>query len=680
MVLQSGVRPYCFDYPVPYSIQNNPSGLIGFLLEQAMWIAVAEKRRLQPDTLADYDIFKLVKYTPPGLNATFEFFEPTPEGTIFGKPMGDHDPLWAGAVLDYIVDTRSAVRSVISSFDCVYADDEIEADFLNGWYPGSSGQVYLYSPNGTVSGPHAREEIQLPTTGFPPDEVPTEVCSLDVNSLGGSGILLDRDFGELHYNPYPWIAERVQGSLADGIGFNSDFKERATIVAQPVFPNFQKTGGTLITVNSRENTNNAAWSPPSMWTPDEVALGYVRIDGDNFFVGPDSEVMIGSEDMYDTNTWDTTFVSHFTPISTSSRTRNIFIQTQIVPDGSMFCNPGAKSYGSYRIAIANRVANFPNTTIESGVISTYPEPSGFSIAASQLRDTVTQQRLLGYEAFDEGFWVNEGSGLALISPLSGRCMWVRPADDGAAEADEPLGGGWQGSRGLQVVGGSIYKLGPLTVNGETIFLEFDEETLDYVGGTTGQIGVPGGGPSLTIEDFTYDGTDFWVLDSGASASEVYQFNGSTFALIQEWEATSAGFNLNWITWIPSKSKFYVKDAAFGSTAPIQLLDVSFPPASSVPTTGTSKPIVNFLGPAIRDIYDMVEVTTATQIDNGIYALCNISGVIGGGAGYINDVGIIRIEEVGNEWLVRSQQVIQSVNFRRTAPESRNVNFRFRAVP
>ena len=680
MVLQSGVRPYCFDYPMPYNIGNDPSGQIGFLIEQAMWVAVAEKRRLTPDDDPDIDSFKLVLYEPPGLNATFQNFEPTPEGSIFGTPMGEFDPLWA-AVLDYIVDTRNALRSMFGEFDSEYDTDEIEADFLNNWYPGSSGQVFLLSPENTVSGPHAREEIQLDVEFVFPtiEEVPTEVCSLDINSLGGSGVLFDRDYGELIYNPYPWVAETRLGSVADGIGFDSDFRERASVVMKPIYPMFQKTNGSLITVNSREAIGVAGWTPSTPWSIDQLALGRVRIDGDNFTA--DTEFLISQEDLRDVvETTDMTFVSHFSaPDSVVSRPRNYDQENQIVDSGSAFCSPSAKSEGLYRIAAVNRFTNFPNTTIESGLISTYPQPS--SLLGFNYRDSDTQQFNEGYEVFDEGFWINEGSGLALISPLTGRAMYTRLADHfGAARGvnGNPTGiaGGWQRGHGMLVVGGSVYKTESTSSSVGTFRIAaFDEETLDYQNNL--EHTFVSSGPS-TVTDLEHDGTDFWVMDSSASAGEIYQFDGSTFAFIHQWEATSIPFSKDKLFWIPSMSQFFVKTG--GASSPQELIPITFPPPpTSIPTTGTAKPITNFLGGAIRDVYDIIEVNGATTIDDGIYALCNVSGVIGGGVGYTSDVVICRIEEGASEWFVRSQLKVQDVNIRGGTDET-NLNFRFRAVP
>ncbi len=664
MILQSGIVPYGYDLQLPF-LGECPSGLPGILIEKAMWVAVAEKRRLLNDDLSDVDLAQFSLFTHgDGTNDPLGFvendIEPTPGADIFDSRLSPSGAIFA-LPLDYIVDLRRYLTSqVFNKYDTDYSNHFVEADFLNNFYPGSSGQVAANDPAQNLNA-HSRQEQSLPfALSFPFPSIPAFVFTTDINTLGGSGILFDRDFGETIFNPYPNTGSTKRSFLINTNGI-ADSRGRAQFLTAPFFPMFQKTNGSLVTPNSRDLSSGYVLA----FNPDEVDIsevnsGRVKLNGDLLF--SDTEYKIGTQDIT-TETYDTDFVDHFSFVSSSDR---VIAGTKRVDSTRVFLTPSAKAAGVYRTSVVNRKSDFPNAGIESGVISSWPRPSGLF----PIKESNTQQLNNGYEVFDECFWFNEGSGLAAVSPFTGRAMWVRSSEQ-TVMANATGTHTWREDMvGLKLIGNIIYKASDITnTTGDRSMVlgRWNSETLDFVDDIAGNTTAS----SQTITDFDYDGSIFYLIDNSFSNNEIFLFD-NTFTFLRSYEATGQDFE---------KTKIFAIDNSIlckrinNLNTPADLVPVGFPTGTSTPTLGTFKSITNFMGPAIRDVYDMEEVTTATQINNGVWAAVNVSGITSGSSGALNNIGVVRIEEMPTEWIVREMYIVENFNFE----QQRNINMIFKSI-
>jgi hypothetical protein len=666
MVLQSGIVPYEWDITMPFR-GDLPSGVAGLIIEQAMWVAVAERRRLRQTELADMDLdhFQILNPSGPGPDP-FDFsstnFEPTPGADNFDFHKAEVGPLSA-LVLDYIVDLRRFLKSdVWSRYDTEYTDDAIEADVLNNFYPGSSGQAALNDPFGDLT-PYARQEQPLGIKSFFPLEFQSAfVLSNDINTLGGSGVMFDRDFGEVMFNPFPWISSTNTSDLRDN-NSNIDAAQRARFMSRPFFPMFQKPNGTLITTNSRESSAFiGAGRNADEFTISDAVAGRMKLNGDLLFA--DTKYRIGVQDI-ETDTYDTDFVDHFTYVSSSDRV--IVNGGGRVPDSRVFLTPGAKAEGVYRVAVVNEKADFPNGAVPSGLISTWPPPSGMF----QLKNTVTQQIQDGYEVLNAGFWVNEGSGLALISPFTGRALWVRPADNRPSPNAFNTHTWEDDTVGLELIGNQVVKMvndsssSPGSAMG---IMRWNADDLDFVDDVFSSTLAS----AQILRDFCFDGTNYYAIDFTASNLEIFRFD-SSFNFVDSFESTAQDFSKTKI--FAENGQILVRRFNFNDERPVALLPLTFPATGSIPVLGTPKEVINFIGPAIRDIYDMTTVTGSTTVTNGNWALGNVSGQTGGSSPAINSVFLLRLEELATEWHVREMIEITDVNFLGTD----NINFIYRDI-
>jgi hypothetical protein len=212
--------------------------------------------------------------------------------------------------------------------------------------------------------------------------------------------------------------------------FSSDFHGAISdwsLAISPFWPRFQKTDGSLISPNGFENK----WPedrPP--WSTSSVFSGFAHVTSGKlcfktYCIFPTTKLYMGALNTIYANKHVigaspnelTPFVAGGNPLGVQSS--ELFVDTIALPTGL------------YRVAARNRKIDKPFTTVESGVVSQWPQDNAFF------------GHTLGYEVFDNALWITDWagrtigsahtptgpSGLALVSPFTGSRLWQRNATD-----------------------------------------------------------------------------------------------------------------------------------------------------------------------------------------------------------------------------------------------------------
>lgn len=470
MVLESGTPPYDYSVADPLRVRNpytniGVQGPSGIFLEQAQFVITAEIRKYDSDShrLEDYNVYVNPVITPSGP------YEPKADGSTLGNLLNPANLF----ILNHITETRTALDLLFAFYEAETenTEEECRIDWLNKIAPE------LPFPSG-----YRRYD---PGPSVPPNFVVTS----DINTLGGSGTLFDIDFAEVMFNPYPMFSTNEF--------LDVHILGRFRIVNAPVWPCFQKTDGTLISLNGRE--------PVGIGLSDDYdvsrfTFNELRLDGHVFL--PETEYFIGRglQDFFP----DTTL----TYVSSSPRTAN---NGRIFQGSRVFATTTALSSGIYKLAARNTKENVPFTTIPSGLVSIWP-PSGqahpatnghvfdaippFNIRSKWYNNAEYEH---GYQVFDDCFWITdhpngnrEPSGLAIASPFTGHALWLQFADltlsTGSGLAGGAVGSAksWGSHVGLERVGSTIYRVQEARADGSTAavhtaLIQTYNDDLDYLG-------------------------------------------------------------------------------------------------------------------------------------------------------------------------------------------------------
>jgi hypothetical protein len=695
MTLASGQLPYNYDHgkgrfrvPNPYS-SIHPIGPSGVLLEQALFVLTAERRKLLKFSFGEgnnylYDAFVYVNpvIAPSGP------YEPKANGSTIGNAV------YPGAafIIDHIQDLRYAMNQHFSfiSQDTNLGSDDYRAAWLQALYPESpSGFLFATDPDtgNDVTGHWAHRA---------PSDIGAFVDYTLPEVLGASGILYDIDFGELMWNPPPHLSsfgnDTMHSRKVDGT--NDTF----SVQQFPIFPAFQKTNGDLVTLTGREPD---VIPQASDYQIDHIASGAIRFDGYALF--SNTKLFVGRNgNIFNTTTPDFTV---------DAEGHRVVLDGGNVASSRIFASPSAQTSGVYRIAAKNRFADFPTTTIESGKMSFWPTITSYwpnSDAVVQPYGQTQVVGYLGYHVFDDCLWQTDVSfnqsvtpdtgfcsGLAIMSPYTGHPLWVRYADQTAVDSI-PLAGfpakkkNWSTGKGLErVTTNDIRRLHPniqhdaTLVSGQFIIMQYNDmldlttsfaTTSDSV--ETGLVdNVPlGVGSSTTIEvnDLWRDDVtgEYWIANSNFAGFDVWKFD-SSFKYINKY-IFNPNSGINNARGFFMNGNHYLFHGEFGATGTTHIrgsgiYPVRFGADGTEPYDNTSnQPQVGvlwiwpnegkfingapFLGTRrFAEILDMIYVPSATHVVPGVYALVRWARA----EGSFNDLYLLRLEETTDAWEIRA---------------------------
>ena len=397
MVLVSGVLNYQYDYNLPLRV-DNPVLISGVFIEQPQFVHLSEYRRLlnygtnSPYVKYDYVDAAPSGYEPKGDASTLSIF--TPGNVLY---------------IDYILDLRNTLDLLFEAYslDSPWSAYDHKLDWLTNTYP--------LSPSGYV-GKHLHRAPS--SVGYILDS------SLEI--LGGSGAIYDIDYGEIAFNPYPFFAKTKSLDV-----HGTSILDKFMMNVSPLYPCVQNTNG-QVPHPGVDYVPQVAGS--GYVNPTHTASGLVRIDGYSISSG----TLISATNLINKSIRE----NAFTFVTSEKR--------YVVPSGfncdfsrNFYMPPSGIASGVYRLCLQNQSQFFPNTVIQSGLISLWPNYSSqFSgIITNDVQSGHARDLHDGYEVFDDCLWMldhgyfpgtngfaTEASGLCIVSPFTGRFLWIKHAD------------------------------------------------------------------------------------------------------------------------------------------------------------------------------------------------------------------------------------------------------------
>lgn len=607
-MLQSGVPPYDYDTAMPF---RGDFGLSGILLEGAQFVLQAEMRKWSSIIHQDFNLYAHFSIIPPSGP-----YEPKADGSTLGNLLNPGQ----AATVDHIIETRVALLNLFAA----YSNDSSKspASHFTDWIQ----QAYPNHPSGYVQEDPFTQEANFlrPAVGAQYRVYDTEPSSAetgiidtsDIHWLGGSGIFLDLDFGEVMFNPYPFPRRSELVNLyAQG--------DPATWEAQasPFFPAFQRTNGAIVSSNGLEIEDGI---DPEVQSVNGVN-DQTRFRG--YPLHPSTEYFLGQGGI------DFSLLSDFDFVSLGTRRTGTY-SLNTVGSASLLALQ-AQSSGLYKVLIRNSKANFPHTAVASGQIS--KEPS------DNIADGV-------WHVFNDTIWVVDvrGSGMSPISPFNGSLLWLRHGEDNGQ------GGRWRDNFGIERIGSSLVR--SYDPAGSTL-LQFhtynDNLTHDsFVQTSDGGISFSTIG---VLQDFTYDGTTYWTAHAFAGSTEgvILEIDsGLTWQKAIRVDNAGGGFghDADKIFAMPSTGDKFFYNSTLPGSGKQNIVRFNagdpFSPGSTVYHIDVDipKPIdLPFSVASLTDVYDIVEINGSSILNDGVWALV-------GSLGFLEEnLYLIRIEEQPLLW-------------------------------
>lgn len=376
MSLSSGVLPYRYTSPYPFKITaDNPTILYsGIIFEECMWVHRAELRRFRPNdnNLVEFQLYQhqdglpgLGDYDPPTGARTNYKFEPTTNGRILANSGQIHATEW-------ITDLRASLSGVTGK-NSVFSVHAFDAGVNEDVFRGSWLRAKI--------GGHLNNLSRITTTRFRFGPSPL--------GWGPSGSFYDLDINEVQFQPVPRFRGELSRTFPGAAGSPVGASTATISVVSPVFPNFAKTDGSLVSLFTEDQLVNESFGDLSYR---HIGSGYLRWDGDMLFDNGKYE--------FGANTFGTFIVHGF------RRTNGSLIAT--VPGTRCFIDPPAKNYGSYILRTYN--TNFFPPSGE--VISEYDSFQYFNDCFAQR----TQNHRISPGSASGGY--------VLLSPIDGRKLFV----------------------------------------------------------------------------------------------------------------------------------------------------------------------------------------------------------------------------------------------------------------
>lgn len=676
MTVASGQIPYEYEWPTPFRVSNNSvQGLSGIHIEAAQFVMQAEMRKfeLPISNTQQWRVFTNDSIAGSG-------YDPKANGNTLNGLVGpqvqvdlDHISIMRGILVNLIL------NDIYQDKFSEYADEELLEDWIRQTYPESPSG---YRGSNGLNGQFLRPVLQSDGSEYVPsvfgDALLGPFTDSDPHWLGGSGIILDIDVGEVMWNPYPVPFERREGNTHAIAGEAASWP----IAVQPFYPSFQRTNGALITLNGFENKWPEA-TPGSPFVLGYLPVGSGKVRFNAYPVLGDSEFFFGRMN-------DALGEVHKIGASTDKMTVAAISETLVlnttraIPGTEVFLNPIALASGVYRVAAKNSRINYPSTTVESGVVSQWPK----------LRNIIADY--FGYEVFDNCFWVGDTrgpasiggapSGLSVVSPFTGKVLWQRNATNDIAVNLFISGTGpirrpvrwWQGStstgdgfKSLQRVGtDDIKRLGgrndPIvagvsmsvevatyndlltTVSSQSFDLSLRASHIFNGLGDTDVTGMTFGGGSFWIKGFadqTLAATTnmIWELDSSFSEiRRIYanDITGQQLAYISDGKGGATrlvSFNDN-----INNNEIHV--LTISASAEVEGFEVSEDVKAIDWSTQTELPTVT-----TSNIVALTEVTGVSELKDGVYAYVRVTPT--------GQMCIVRIEEDASSWSVKGLWVV-----------------------
>lgn len=639
-MLASGILPYEYDFATPLvATEGNPLGISGIFLESAQWVQTAEHRNITSGVIAPG--FPL--YVHEDLPSEGPF-EPKADGsTVNNLPA---NPLF----VNHITNLRGSLELLFHgySLDSDYTAEEHKSDWLRQSYPNSL--------SGAILGEYAHRDHT--ETGV--------LLDLPGELLGASGVF-DIDYGEVIFNPYPFFAKartvnaRVTNPLTTTPG-------TLDIVMSPFFPNFQRTDGTMITLNGFD----VAALPSGnfdYFNTQHISSGLIRANmhasNEQFSkisAGPVGEVIDK-------------------PFGISTLGPRFFFPSGHLTDGSrVFVTPlaGPLLSGVYAVSGTNVGISY---ALPSGEISIWPK-NQYPTSDAVPRGAGHVEDNNGFEVFDDSLMFTdygsqppplttpafEGlSGLLTVSPFTAKYLWLRNAELAESVTDfvefsipfTLTKGNYANQKGMTttLIGGetkflTFYKGYDNTVTDPTLlpvyecfFLQFDS-LLNFESEIIKDITDPVDPDtqsqtqetSTSVSDFMYVQSldrylmfhDSWGDNSPPRSNDFVTILDSNLDQRYSWNGG------------PSSNKYFeglggdifaylvgsgIKEVTFSPTLP-GLNGPPFGPGTfSVGNTSTEKPVLDFPAHPTSGVYDVGQIVDVASVLNqdstvyGTWALC-----------------------------------------------------------
>jgi hypothetical protein len=675
MVVASGQLPYEYEWPTPFRISRGEEvGISGVHFEAAQFVMNAEMRKFGASEF--YQRFWEVFANEEGEGPSPSGYEPKARGETLDGLVG----LVPQIELDQIDTMRAVLHdglfdSTYSDFLGEYSPDEYARDWIRNVYKNSPSGAFPAETAGGQPSRFLRPVLQDDGSTYVPSVFFSNprlglLEEADLHWLGGSGVILDIDVGEVQWNPYPMAMSQLNSNT-----HNSPDLWRVRVA--PFYPNFQKTDGDLISLNGLEEEwwDGLAPTATEVLNYQHVGSGYIRYQG--YCIFENTKFIFG-----DVNT----FAGSQEGIFTTSHEMNAVAEgerklgnSETASGGSLvFLDPVALPTGVYRVAAQNTKALFPSTTVESGIVSQWPEPS------------INRE---GYEVFDEAFWVTDWgdnsdgrgsvgpSGLSVVSPWTGDPVWSRRAITDLLGTNF-LGSNITWSRRTE----SLERLGVNMIRrlGQTKAIQTDDP-MNPLTGTTMTVDVFTFNDLLTtvssvevtlsltpvIGSFAFTktlmqaGTENWISGDNQGDNLMWQLD-SGLNEIQMWEYNFS--DVNYMAYISdgkggALKKVIYTDPGAGGGIFIKEWDAVTPPDTF--SFGTAKNIdisthidgtITFSTDA--EILELVERTggTGSSIEDGVYALFRVKTTT-----VSNKLYIARIEEETTTWSIQALWTIRDLD-------------------
>lgn len=694
MTVASGQSIYEYEWPTPFRVSSNDEAAIsGIHIEAAQFVLNAEMRKFTGATTDNGDNTQLqyqwqVYANEDGLGGSPSGYEPKARGETLDGKVG----LKPQITLDDILLTRAIVHDMFffghfGTFETFsyYKDYEYYWDWFRQLYPESpSGQLEK-----TVGVPSDDDEIsrflrppKLATGSYIPSFAGWNLNDYnvgletdpDIHWLGGSGVILDIDVGELMWNPYPAVIDA--NSISDTHGSISRWR----IETGPLFPRFQKTDGSLISLNGLEETwwNDDPPDDTIRLNSDHVSLGRMRFTTYPAFLN--TEVLVGNlndlaGDVYHMEGGTQVPVVAAGPDTIAQASPYVDTPTE---NATLFLDPVVLSSGIYRITSRNLKSDFPYTTVESGIVSQYPNTNTFSRGGVIDSFGIVD----GLEVFDEAFWITDWgdvssglggpgpSGLVVVSPFSGNNLWNRRATTAQVSTDKDGAGIYwhKDMLSLQRVGANdIRRLTPTTSETLSDPSTVTSVTCDMV--KFNDLLTTDAATSITL-DCGSDNGNIVTLYSLVNAGSINWLSGFKSAPANfVWELDANHVEVaRWVSGQLHEYMAYISDGKGGAMQtvvygdPMGDLDIRSFSKGTFPTInyGTTKniDISSHITGTIQEseILGLVEHSGGSEIQDGVYAYLRIDTTTSS-----NTLYIARIEEETTTWSIQGLWFLRTVD-------------------
>ncbi len=406
-----GILQYLTKHPFRLSV-GEQVGLSGIIFEEAQWGLMHEWRK---HAIVAESLLEPFYWYGRGTSGSYE---PRPSGLNLGS--GSNKDAEA-TYTNYIEMMRRYLSgpdkpqfinySIFSgiSKDSDYSWAEIKNDYHKLYFSG-------ITPSGRIAGignsVYNSGDFTYPfydESGLPPQN-----SSTFLGYLGSSGSLLDVDFAEVMYKPYPRFAKTlISGIMGPFLIFGIPFGMINSNTYSPIFPRFCKTNGSLVTPNSRDIAiSNPVSNDPNRYTSQaHISSGYVRVDGDILQSG--TNLVIGNT----TCNWKGSGTRKISEINNSIYFNGL--NAGHIPGSRAFYSIPSITSGMYKVSL-NNPSIFNNG---SGVISSWFKEN---LTSSGFDQTATRQK--PFHVTNSLLWAGFNSGIQGFTPDNGDFVWTSLAD------------------------------------------------------------------------------------------------------------------------------------------------------------------------------------------------------------------------------------------------------------